>query len=131
MSGYSTAPSAFRLTGRAAGGGNGGGGGTPWAGMTETTSVAQNAELRRETPVLAAGTYRFAIAHDVNHAGGDADLYVKVGAAPTTAAYDCRPYENGSAEVCSVIVTTPSVVHLLVRGYAAGDNWFVLTGTAQ
>ncbi|MBB3167789.1 M20/M25/M40 family metallo-hydrolase [Simiduia aestuariiviva] len=32
---------------------------------------------------------------------GDADLYVKFGAAPTDSSYDCRPYKNGNNETCS------------------------------
>ncbi|NVJ51889.1 MAG: M20/M25/M40 family metallo-hydrolase [Gammaproteobacteria bacterium] len=32
---------------------------------------------------------------------GDADLYVRFGAAPTDSTYDCRPYRNGNNESCS------------------------------
>jgi leucyl aminopeptidase len=33
---------------------------------------------------------------------GDADMYVKFGSAPTDSSYDCRPYENGNNESCSI-----------------------------
>ncbi|WNG41178.1 hypothetical protein F0U61_51350 [Archangium violaceum] len=33
---------------------------------------------------------------------GDADLYVKLGAIPTTSNYDCRPYQSGSTETCTI-----------------------------
>ncbi len=41
----------------------------------------------------------------------DADLYVRAAAQPTTSAYDCRPYQSGSDESCSLA--------------ASGDWWYV------
>lgn len=55
---------------------------------------------------------------------GDADLYVRKGAAPTLTAYDCRPYKGSSAESCSV--AGPGPVYVSVQGYAATSN-FALT----
>jgi hypothetical protein len=52
---------------------------------------------------------------------GDADLYVRKGAAPTAASYDCRPYRDGSAEQCTV--TGGSDVYVAVNGYAANSNF--------
>jgi len=49
---------------------------------------------------------------------GDADLYVKKGAQPTSADFDCRPFQNGNAETCSINVTQATTVHVLVKGYA-------------
>lgn len=54
---------------------------------------------------------------------GDADLYVRRGLAPTTTAYDCRPYKGGSAETCSVDGSGP--VFVSVRGYAASSDFSV------
>ena len=48
---------------------------------------------------------------------GDADLYVRKGAQPTTSAYDCRPYRNGSTESCSL--EGPGDFYVSVRGYTA------------
>jgi vibriolysin len=50
---------------------------------------------------------------------GDADLYVREGARPTTSTYDCRPYLNGNAESCSGTVEGTGDVYVMVRGYAA------------
>jgi hypothetical protein len=100
------------------GGGHGGGG--AWAGMNESGSVARSEEKRYATPALPAGPYTFVLAGT-----GDADLYVKVGAAPTTTSYDCRPYKSGTAETCTVTLAAPSVVNVMVRGYAAST--FTLT----
>mgnify|MGYP001591367620 CR=1 FL=1 len=49
---------------------------------------------------------------------GDADMYVRFGAAPTTTTYDCRPYLGGNNETCNV---TPKAgtYYVMIRGYAA------------
>ncbi|CAM4331270.1 pre-peptidase C-terminal domain-containing protein [Pseudoalteromonas ostreae] len=38
----------------------------------------------------------------ISGGNGDADLYVKKGAKPTTSDYDCRPFKFGNEESCSV-----------------------------
>ena len=102
------------------------GGSTPppatWAGLNETGTVTKSQETRFVTPVLAAGTYTFTMTGT-----GDADLYVRVGQAPTTSAYDCRPYKTGSAEVCTMNLAAPAPLHVMVRGYAASST-FKLVG---
>ena len=105
----------------------GGGGGQPeeWAGMNEANTVAKNAETRFETPTLAAGRYVFEMTGTA-----DADLYVRRGSAPTKSLYDCRPYKAGSKESCSVEITTPAPVHVMVRGWAASSN-FTLVGAKK
>jgi len=52
---------------------------------------------------------------------GDADLYVRKNAAPTAAAYDCRPYRSSTAEQCSIV--GPATVYVGVNGYAASSNF--------
>lgn len=49
---------------------------------------------------------------------GDADLYVRLGSAPTTRAYDCRPYINGSNENCPINNAQPGTYHVMLRAYA-------------
>src|SRR5207248_3331427 len=44
---------------------------------------------------------------------GDADLYVRFGAHPTTSTFDCRPFINGNNETCSF--SNP-----------AAGNWFIM-----
>lgn len=79
-------------------------------------SVARGQEIQYGPFTVAAGT-----TFEAEITGsGDADLYVRFGAAPTTSSYDCRPYRNGSAETCSN--TVPSGVtqaYVMVRGYTA------------
>jgi hypothetical protein len=105
------------------GGGGGGGGEENWAGLARAGSLNRGQEVRETTPVLAPGTYRFAI-----QGTGDADLYVRVGEAPTVSLYDCRPYKASSNEVCEVSIGSPAAVHVMVRGYSSSSS-FSLTGS--
>lgn len=50
---------------------------------------------------------------------GDADLYVRFGAQPTTSTYDCRPYRNGNSETCNVSNVRAGTYHVMIRAYSA------------
>ncbi|UCD52110.1 MAG: pre-peptidase C-terminal domain-containing protein [Phycisphaerales bacterium] len=50
---------------------------------------------------------------------GDADLYVKYGARPTTSDWDYRPFLAGNEETVSVASPTGGTWYIVVRGYAA------------
>lgn len=50
---------------------------------------------------------------------GEADLYVKFGATPTTTTYDCRPYLTGNTETCSFATTQTGTYYIDVRGRSA------------
>jgi hypothetical protein len=106
-------------------GGGGDGGVTDWAGLSESGTVARNQETRFATPKLAPGTYRFDLSGT-----RDADLYVRVGEAPTVSLFDCRPYKAGSSERCEVSLSTSAVVHVMVRGWASSSSWS-LVGSKQ
>lgn len=121
--GYASGANAYQLTVRSQGGG--GGGPQPWTGLDTNGTVTKNQELRWETPELAAGRYVFTMAGD-----GDADLYVRTGAAPTTASYDCRPYEGDTTEVCTVALSAAGRIHVMIRGYAASSS-FTLNGRPE
>ncbi|ODQ01568.1 M4 family metallopeptidase [Salinivibrio sp. DV] len=49
---------------------------------------------------------------------GDADLYIKAGSAPTTSDWDCRPYDYGNDESCTVSAQVGETYHVMVRGYS-------------
>ncbi|MFS1525591.1 M4 family metallopeptidase [Microbulbifer sp. 2304DJ12-6] len=50
---------------------------------------------------------------------GDADLYVRFGAAPTTSTYDCRPYTPGNNETCPVSNVQEGTYYVMVRAYTS------------
>lgn len=55
----------------------------------------------------------------MNGGSGDADLYVRAGSAPTTSTYDCRPFQNGNNEQCSIDNPAAGTYHVMLRGYTA------------
>jgi hypothetical protein len=56
---------------------------------------------------------------------GDADLYVRRGSEPTEALYDCRPYQNGSDETCTL--NGAGAYYISVHGYANSEFEFRVT----
>jgi hypothetical protein len=106
------------------GGGGGGGTGT-WAGMHESGNVRKSESKNWTTPMLAAGTYVFEMTGTF-----DADLYVRIGRAPTTTSFDCRPYKNGSNETCRVTLPADSQIYVMVRGWAQSSD-FDLVGRKE
>lgn len=59
---------------------------------------------------------------EISGGSGDADLYLKYGTSPTTSSYDCRPYEAGNDETCSVASPQSGVYHAMIDGYNAYSN---------
>lgn len=92
---------------------SGGTGGTVLLNQTGLSGSA-NQELSYSVNA-AAGT----LVVTINGGTGDADLYVRRGAAPTTSTYDCRPYVAGNNETCTLTVSTPGTYYIKVRGYSA------------
>ena len=96
----------------------GGGQPQPWSGLHDHQTVARSEQKTYSTPTLAAGTYELDITGT-----GDADLYVRIGAAPTTTQYDCRPYKTGSNESCQVTLAQPAAIDVMVRGYGTSSTY--------
>jgi hypothetical protein len=99
-----------------------------WLGLDEKAGVTRDEELHWETPELPPGAYVFKIENDVEHPGGDADLYVRRGERPTRERYDCRPYLGGSVEECRVRLEERGKLHVAVIGYSRSTSYFRLTG---
>ncbi len=59
---------------------------------------------------------------------GDADLYVRLGSAPTSTTYSCRPYLTGNNETCTFNAPTAGTYYINVRAYA-GYSGVSLKGT--
>jgi len=56
---------------------------------------------------------------EISGGSGDADLYVRYGAAPTQDTWDCRPYLNGNEESCSVDEPQAGTWHIMLHGWQA------------
>ncbi len=98
---------------------------TSWEGVSLDGALAEGEESRFETPTLPAGTYTFSLTGT-----GDADLYVRMGLAPSLSEFDCRPYRAGSVETCQLELTAPTTIHGMVRGFAANST-FELVGLSE
>ncbi|KNC67190.1 S8 family peptidase [Pseudoalteromonas ardens] len=61
---------------------------------------------------------------------GDADLYVRANAKPTQTTYDCRPYEGGNNEVCTIDNPSTGTYHVMMRGYSAYNGVSLKAETA-
>lgn len=66
---------------------------------------------------VAAGQRRLLVR--ISGGTGDADLYVRRGANPTTSSYDCRPYRNGNDETCTINNPAAGTYFIRLRGYRA------------
>jgi hypothetical protein len=85
---------------------------TPVTGISGATSSQQFWKL-----TVPAGQSQ--VVFTISGGTGDADLYVRKGAAPTTSTFDCRPYLTGNSETCTFSSPTATDYYVLVRGYAA------------
>jgi vibriolysin len=56
---------------------------------------------------------------DITGGTGDADLYVKFGAAPDASTYDCRPYAGGNTENCSFTNPAAGTWYVMLNAYAS------------
>ena len=59
------------------------------------------------------------LAFAMSGGSGDADLYVRFGAEPTTSDYDCRPYVGGNDESCDFDDPQAGTWHVMIRGYSS------------
>jgi len=105
----------------------GGGGGSQLQNGVPVTGVSGasgSQQFWTMTVPAGATNLRFTIAGG----SGDADMYVRFGSAPTTSAYDCRPYLNGNNETCNIATAQTGTYHVMVRGYSAYSG-VTLTGS--
>jgi vibriolysin len=54
----------------------------------------------------------------ISGGSGDADLYLRPGARPTTSNWSCRPYLNGNNEVCTVPSTAAGDYYIMLRAFS-------------
>jgi PKD repeat protein len=94
-------------------------GGTALCSGTAVTlpSVATGGVSANYTLIVPAG--KTSLVFTISGGTGDADLYVNLGSAPTTATYTCRPYTSGNAETCTFNSPAAGTYYVNVRAYAA------------
>ncbi len=92
-----------------------------WTGMNETGTIARDQQVAFSSPAVEAGRYTFALSGT-----GDVDLYVRVGEAPTTEFYECRPYLEGSEETCEVVIDNPAPIHVMLVGWAESSEYVLI-----
>ena len=94
---------------------------------TSAGTVVHNVNLPSVSTGNWSSTYAVAIPAGttklvVNTSGGtgDADLYVRVGSAPTSTSYNCRPYIDGNVETCTINnPVAGSTYYIRVRAYSS------------
>jgi hypothetical protein len=96
------------------------GGYTPpvWSNILTSNNQSAAGNAQTQYGPYDASSYtamRFSIAGGT----GDADLYVRFGAAPTTATYDCRPYANGNNETCTFEPSQAGNYYVMLHAYSA------------
>ncbi len=97
-----------------------GGGGTnppPTGGATFPNLSAVTGQWLRGSYQIPSGVT--SVSFRILGGAGDADLYVRYGAEPTTTTYNCRPYLNGNNEVCTFNNPQAGTWHIGIRAYSA------------
>ena len=92
--------------------------GVPQSGLSDSTGGEQD-----WTFDVPAGATDATVT--ISGGSGDADLYTRLGAAPTTSTYDCRPYRAGNSESCNVSVGEN---YVMLRAYSSYSG-VTLTGS--
>lgn len=94
------------------------------------TPPPTNTELKNGVAVtsLSGGKLNFtfdvpASATDVKFVmsggSGDADLYVKHGSSPSTSDYDCRSWNSGNSETCTIDPAQSGTYYVLINDYSS------------
>lgn len=55
----------------------------------------------------------------ISGGSGDADLYTRFGAEPSSTTYDCRPYLTGNNETCPISFPQAGTYHIGIRAYSS------------
>ena len=97
------------------------------SGVAETNLSAATGVDRFYHFNVASGTSLLTVA--ISGGTGDADLYVRQGALPTTSLYDCRPFLGGSSETCSINNPAAGDWYIDARGFSSYTG-LSLTATA-
>lgn len=105
--------------------GSGGGGGDPEPptdnelsnGQTVSNLSATTGDSLYYTLNVPAGATD--LSFNINGGSGDADLYVRFGSQPTQSSYDCRPYQSGNTETCTISNVQAGTYHVMLNAYSS------------
>lgn len=100
--------------------GTSGGGGGAIAlqnGVPATNLAASTNQQLNFTMDVPAGASN--LSFSISGGSGDADLYVRFGAAPTLSTYDCRPYISGNNETCNISNVQTGTYYVMLNAYQA------------
>ena len=92
-------------------------GGTLTKGVTVTGLAATTGNSVNYTMSVPAGSSN--LTFTTSGGTGDADMYVKLGSAPTDTVYDCRPYKSGNAETCTFASPTAGTYYVRLKAYTS------------
>ena len=67
---------------------------------------------------LAVPAGRPSVTFTIGGGSGDADLYVRYGARPTTSTWTCRPYLKGNSEACTITNPQDGDWFVMIRGHS-------------
>jgi vibriolysin len=84
----------------------------PVSGLSGST----NAKAYYSLDVPAGATN---LVFNITGGSGDADLYVKFGAAPTMSSWDCRPYLGGNNETCTISNIQAGTYYVMLHAYTS------------
>lgn len=84
--------------------------------ISETGLTATRGQWQHFTLDVPAGKSSLRV--NIANGTGDADLYVRFGATPTTNSYNCRPYRNGNNETCNLNNPQAGTWYISLRAYA-------------
>ena len=96
-----------------------GGGLKPISAKVDNVSVTKN-QWTRYTYDLPAGYSDLIIA--MSGGTGDADLYINHGAQSSNNVYQCRPYEDGNNESCTINTPAAGVWYIDIFGYTSASG---------
>ncbi len=86
-------------------------------GVGVTIASATTNQQQNWTINIPAGASNLVVS--ISGGTGDADLYTRAAAAPTTTTYDCRPFVSGNTESCTVASPAAGTFYVMVNTYAA------------
>jgi serine protease len=91
--------------------------GVSGGGFTKTNLSATRSAWLNYTLDVPAGMRTLKV--NMSGGTGDADIYVRYGAQPTTSSYNCRPYITGNVESCSFTNPTAGTWYISIRAYSS------------